>query len=69
MMGIKECVMCRCTIVPPTELEVSVNSNLINSVRVGGAKCSNCGEEYYDLEILKAIEEIEKSSSKPISGA
>jgi YgiT-type zinc finger domain-containing protein len=59
MMGIKECVMCHCTYVPHTELEVSINSKHIISVKVNGAKCSNCGEEYYDLETLKAIEETE----------
>lgn len=61
MMKIKLCVMCGCSDVPPAELEVKVRAKHIESVKVDGAKCSKCGEEYFDSQTLKAIEELEKA--------
>ncbi|MGG1663392.1 hypothetical protein [Brevibacillus sp. NRS-1366] len=59
-MDIKQYVMCGCTNVPPAELDIPVKSQFIISVKVDGAKCMECGEEYYDMQSLKAIEELEK---------
>ena len=55
--AIKQCVFCGCADVPPAELEVRLKSKYI---KVQGAKCSQCEEEYYDIETLIAVEELEK---------
>ncbi|WP_412679102.1 MULTISPECIES: YgiT-type zinc finger protein [Brevibacillus] len=60
-MLVSQCVFCGCTKVPPTKLEIPVKSNKIKSIQADGAKCSQCGEEYYDSQTMKAIEELEKS--------
>ncbi|NOU53731.1 hypothetical protein HN020_02795 [Brevibacillus borstelensis] len=62
MFEIKQCLMCGCTDVSPAELEVKVRAKHIKSVKVDGAKCSKCGEEYYDSQTLKAIETLEKDT-------
>lgn len=64
MLKIRQCVMCGCDQVESKELEVPVNTIGIVSVKVNGAKCVNCGEEYYDGKDLLAIEQMEKSRNE-----
>lgn len=68
-MKIPQCPMCGCTKVPPVELEVEVHSKEIKSVKVNGAKCSQCGEEFYSQDTMRAIEEIENGSQQQAVGA
>lgn len=69
MFTIEQCVMCGCKDVPNKTLEIPVNVHGIVSVSVKGAKCSQCGEEYYDMKDTKAIEEMEKSMREQAVGA
>jgi YgiT-type zinc finger domain-containing protein len=69
MFKIEECVMCGCNDVPTTTLNVRVKSDTVKSVQVEGARCTNCGEEYYDLKVLKAIEDFEKTLNELAVGA
>ncbi|MBP1153938.1 YgiT-type zinc finger domain-containing protein [Paenibacillus sp. PvR052] len=60
MVNVKICVVCGCTDVPPTELEIPVKHKHIISIKLYGASCRECGEEYYDKQSLKVIEELER---------
>jgi len=42
---------------------IPVKSKHIKSVTVKGAKCTDCGEEYYEMQSLKIIEDIEKAKA------
>ncbi|MFC0212105.1 YgiT-type zinc finger protein [Paenibacillus chartarius] len=61
MLKISQCVFCGCLTVPPARLEIPVRSNKIKSIQADGAKCSQCGEEYYDAQTMRTIEELEKA--------
>jgi|HigsolmetaAR204D_1030405.scaffolds.fasta_scaffold04792_5 hypothetical protein len=60
MFKIKQCVICGCDDVPNLELDYPIESEIIKSVKIVGAKCTNCEEEYYDLRQLQVISEMEK---------
>ncbi|CAM5779269.1 hypothetical protein [Brevibacillus borstelensis] len=60
MFKIKQCVMCGCEDVPNAVLEVNVGVYGIVSANVIGGRCSSCGEEYYDMETLFVIEQLQK---------
>lgn len=67
LLNIKKCVMCNSTNVPSVELDIPLKSKYIKSVKADGARCSQCGEEYYDVQTLKAIEEIEKGLEEKLN--
>jgi uncharacterized OB-fold protein len=62
-LNITQCVMCGSLDVPNVELDLALESNnkRIKSVKILGAKCSQCAEEYYRLEDLEAIRVINKA--------
>lgn len=62
-MDVKLCVMCGCADVHPAELEIPLKHKHIISIKVHGASCKQCGEEYYDIHSLKVIEALEKKEN------
>lgn len=69
MFTIEECVMCGCTDVPSQPLTISVNIKGIVEVKVNGAKCTNCGEEYYDSDDIEAIRQMKEAYKEQAVGA
>jgi uncharacterized OB-fold protein len=60
MVEITECVFCGCKEVPTMDLDLDIYSNIVKSIKVLGAKCSNCGEAYYDSKSIKVAEKIQE---------
>ncbi|MFD2115512.1 YgiT-type zinc finger protein [Paenibacillus yanchengensis] len=69
MFTIDQCVMCGHKEVPNQELEIPVNIEGIISVKVQGAKCSNCGEEYFNSNDTQAIRSMERAYKEQAVGA
>ncbi|MGM0714182.1 hypothetical protein [Brevibacillus parabrevis] len=63
-LNIPECVFCGSDDVPNVTLDIELQPN-INQVisinfKIRAAKCSKCGEEYYDSETTELLSNIEK---------
>ncbi|SMG52204.1 hypothetical protein [Paenibacillus aquistagni] len=61
-MNILECPMCGCDDVPNVDIDFDLNMNndKIKSIKVRGAKCSGCGETFYDSKTTNLILKISK---------
>ena len=64
MSPIEECVMCGCKDVPNKEIEMPVNVNGILSMKVLGAECSQCKEQYFDSADIDPILELIKAQGE-----
>lgn len=64
MSPIEECIICGCKIVPMKEIEMPVNVNGILSMKVLGAECSQCKEQYFDSEDINPILELIKAQGE-----
>lgn len=63
-LNILECVFCGSDDVPNVAVEIELEPNIksVISVKVNirAAKCSKCGEEYYDSETTELVRKIER---------
>ncbi|MFM1655781.1 DnaA N-terminal domain-containing protein [Brevibacillus sp. B_LB10_24] len=63
-LNILECVFCGSDDVPNIQLDIDLQPNVKSivsiNVKIRAAKCSKCGEEYYDSEATELVRKIEK---------
>lgn len=63
-LNILECVFCDSDDVPNVtlDIELQLNINQIISInfKIRAAKCSKCGEEYYDSETTELIRKVKR---------
>lgn len=57
-----ECPLCYCSEIPniDTNVNLETNNKRIKSLKIRGARCSNCSEEFYNRDDMDAIRKIEK---------
>mgnify|MGYP007135335912 CR=1 FL=1 len=59
MLKIRACVFCNCTDVEPRQVDFPIGNGKV--LKIDGAVCAGCGEVYYDMNQLSAIEKMHKS--------